>query len=158
MIEILPGLFLGNRESARNKERLLERGVTHIVNCADELPCYFDGDFVYKVLRLRDPDPTFHTRLSDACAFIDVARGHGKVLVHCFAAISRSPAIVLAYLCFLGDNLEVAARRLGRLAWTDPDPIFLRQIAEHFEHEWSTDVHDRLTAWLRAQPDALGQQ
>src|SRR3954452_7994567 len=110
MVEILPGLFLGDRESARNKDLLIEKGVTHIVNCTEELPCYFEGEFVYKVLRLRDPDPTFHTRLNDVCAFIDVARRIGGALVHCFAAVSRSPAIVLTYLCHKGDSLEGAAR------------------------------------------------
>jgi hypothetical protein len=135
MIEILEGLYLGNRESARDLKRLREAGITHVVNCADELPNYHDGHFVYLALKLRDPDPELCKHLSQVCGFIDQARTGGRVLVHCFAAISRSPTVVLAYLCHLGHSLEEAARRLGRAAWTDPDLLFLRQLADHHGEE-----------------------
>jgi hypothetical protein len=131
MIQIIDRLYLGNREAACDRDRLRAAGVTHILNCAAELPCYFEGEFVYKSLGLRDPDPTFPDRLADACAFLDEARRRGKVLVHCFAAISRSPAVILTYLCHLGDTLERAARRLGEVVWTDPDRLFLAQLAAH---------------------------
>jgi protein-tyrosine phosphatase len=149
MVEIVERLYLGNRDSARNRAALLAAGVTHVVNCTEELPCYFDGELVYKSLHLHDPDPTFHTRLEDVCAFLDVARRHGKALVHCFAAISRSPATVLAYLCHLGEGLEEAALRMGRRAWTDPDPIFLRQIAEHFGLERTEQELEHVAGLLR---------
>jgi hypothetical protein len=153
MVEIVDGLFLGDRDSAGDRGRLQTAGITHVVNCAEELPCYFEGELVYKALRLRDPDPTFHTRLEDACAFIDRARRQGgKVLVHCFAAVSRSPSVVLAYLCHLGEGLEEAARRLGRLAWTDPDPVFLRQIVAHRGLERSDEELERLGEMLRGAP------
>src|SRR5262245_47765703 len=131
MIRILDGLYLGNREAARDLRRLKEAGITHVVNCADELPNYHDEHFVYLALRLHDPDPELCRHLPRACGFIDQARERGRVLVHCFAAVSRSPTVVLAYLCHLGDSLEQAARRLGRVAWTDPDLLHLRLLAEH---------------------------
>jgi hypothetical protein len=131
MMRIIEGLYLGNREDARDLCRMEMNGITHVVNCADELPNYHDGTLTYLSLRLRDPDPTFRDRIVETCAFIDNGRKSGGVLVHCFAAVSRSPSMVLAYLCHQGESLESAARHLGGIAWTDPDLLFLKQVAEH---------------------------
>jgi Dual specificity phosphatase, catalytic domain len=131
MIQILEGLYLGNRESARDLRRLREAGITHIVNCTDELPNYHPEHFVYLAMKMFDPDPCFHRHIPGVCAFIDDARRQGKVLVHCFASISRSPAVVLTYLCHLGDPLDRAVERLAGIVWTSPDRIFLAQLAEH---------------------------
>jgi hypothetical protein len=131
MIQIVEGMYLGNRESARDRQRLEAAGVTHIVNCTEELPNYHEGHFTYLAMKMLDPDPEFRKHIPGVCAFIDDARRQGKVLVHCFASISRSPAVVLTYLCHLGDTLEKAAERLAAIVWTSPDQIFLAQIAEH---------------------------
>ncbi|MFO0928407.1 MAG: dual specificity protein phosphatase [Gemmataceae bacterium] len=130
MIRVLDGLYLGDDDAARNRTRLRQHGVTHVVNCAIELPNYHEEDFLYLALRLYDPDPQFHRHLVRACAFIDRARrDNGGVLVHCYAAISRSPSVVLAYLCHQGLTLERAAATLGARVWTDPDRVHLDQLA-----------------------------
>jgi protein-tyrosine phosphatase len=149
MMRIVEGLYLGNREDARDLGRMEEAGVTHVVNCADELPNYHEGALTYLWLKLRDPDPAFREHIDRTCAFIDAARKEDKgVLVHCFAGISRSPSTVLAYLCHLGDGVEAAARKLGAIVWTDPDLLFLKQIVEHRGEE-ATDVRlERLSAIL----------
>jgi Dual specificity phosphatase, catalytic domain len=144
MIQILDGLFLGDRESARDREALTTAGVTHVVNCARELPCYFEGELTYLALLLRDPDPAFRSRLADACAFIDAGRRQGKVLVHCVAAVSRSPALVLAYLCHRGATLGEAAQQLARLVLTAPDEDLLWQLVEHLGLDWGDDDVERL--------------
>jgi hypothetical protein len=148
MVEIVPGLYLGSRESARDRDRLRAAGITHIVNCAAELSCYFEGEFVYRELRLHDPDPALVVCLPGVCAFIDEGLRSGKVLVHCFAAVSRSPAVVLAYLCHLGDELEAAARKFGRIFPTAPDRLFLHQIAEQRGHALSREALTRLERLL----------
>lgn len=131
MIEIVEGLYLGHREDARDLAGLSRVGVTHVLNCTEELPNYHDGQLTYLKLGMRDPDPAFAGHIAGACRFIDEARANGRVLVHCFAAVSRSPSVVLAYLCHLGHPLERAARLLAATVWTDPDRQFLRQLAEH---------------------------
>lgn len=151
MIEILEGLYLGNREDARDLGRLEAEGVTHIVNCAAEIPNYHEGTLTYLALKLYDPDPTFHTRIATACEFIDDARRDGKVLVHCFAAISRSPATVLTYLCHLGDSLESAAQKLSAKVWTDPDSLFIRQLAEHLGEKIAGEDLERLSRLLQGR-------
>jgi protein-tyrosine phosphatase len=132
MRRVIDGLYLGNREDARDLAGLEAVGVTHVVNCAEELPDYHEGTLTYLGLNLRDPDPAVRDHIDRTCAFIDAARKEGKaVLVHCFAAISRAPSTVLAYLCHLGDSVEAAARKLAAVAWTDPDVLFIKQVAEH---------------------------
>lgn len=154
MIEIVEGVFLGNREAARDAARLHQHGITHVVNCAEELPNYHEDQFEYLALKLLDPDPNLHLLVPRACAFIDAARQKsGKVLVHCFAAVSRSPAVVLAYLCHRGDTLEAAAMRLGGVVWSDPDWLFLQQLARLRGPELSEEELRHLSGWLRGTPD-----
>ena len=121
-------LLLGDQWDAAALTLLKRQGVTHIVNCARELPCYFPHDFEYLSLGLADPDPAFIDCVAPACEFIDMGRERGNVLVHCVAAVSRSPAMVIAYLCHLGYSLEVACQLLARRVPTRPDPLFLEQL------------------------------
>jgi protein-tyrosine phosphatase len=144
VIKIIDGLYLGNREGAQERRQLLESGITHILNCTQELPCYHPGEFTYLQLHLLDPDPRLEERLDQCCAFIDEGRRNGKVLVHCFAAVSRSPSVVLAYLIHQGDTLEEAADRLGRTVWTFPDTLFLKQLARRHGLRWDEELRDRL--------------
>ena len=152
MIQILDNLYLGNRESARDLRRLKQEGITHIVNCASELPNYHAGEFIYLAMKLLDPDPEFHRHIVDVCTFIDDARKKGKVLVHCFASISRSPSVVLSYLCHLGDPLETAAARIAKIVWTSPDRLFLRQLAEHLGEDWTEERLREVEYTLQGRP------
>jgi hypothetical protein len=127
--QILPTLFLGDRTDARDEQRLRREGITHIVNCSKELPCYFERGFAYLWLKLEDPDPAFGDKMPQACEFIRDGCERGRVLVHCTGAVSRSPAVILAYLCHKGDSLEGAARRLSEQVPTGVDELFLSQLA-----------------------------
>jgi protein-tyrosine phosphatase len=129
MWQILPDLFLGDRGTARDLPRLRERGITHVVNCSKELSCYFPDEFEYLWLRLGDPDPRFSAEITRFCNFIDAGRATGKVLVHCTGGVSRSPAVLLAYLIHLCGDLEEAVADLSRAVDTGIDLEFLQQIA-----------------------------
>jgi len=99
--EILPYLFIGNQRDAANRERLNELGVTHILNVTNHLPLHFENEgIVYKRLPATDSgSQNLKQYFSEAIQFIECARkSNGKVLVHCQAGVSRSPAIVTAYL------------------------------------------------------------
>ena len=144
MIEIMENLYLGNQQHAQDHGRLAAAGITHIVNCTQELPNYHAGRFHYHAMQMTDPDPAFHERIGAACTFIDEGRASGKVLVHCFAAVSRSPSTILAYLCHRGDTLEEAARRLAAIVWTCPDTTFLRQIARFRAMEYKIEQFERI--------------
>jgi protein-tyrosine phosphatase len=128
--EILPDLFLGDRSDAFDRKHLLARGISHVVNCSRELPCHFEGEFCYLWLRLEDPDPHFAGKIPELCGFIDEGRRVGKVMVHCTGGVSRSPAVILAYLCHLEGSLERAAEILRKAVPTGIDDAFLHQMAQ----------------------------
>lgn len=123
--EIVPGVLLGSRFVAADRGVLAQHGVTHVLNCAREIPNHFDGGCGGSAvvpenapppgsLPTTDPAPPLRylklelddTEEDDIAAewqrtteFIDgaVAAG-GTVFVHCQAGISRSAAIVMAHL------------------------------------------------------------
>jgi protein-tyrosine phosphatase len=84
---------------------------------------------------MEDPDPAFGEKISTFCEFMDAARGQGKVMVHCTGGVSRSPAVILAYLCHLDGSLEKAVRRLSRAISTGIDEDFFCPLARFHEGE-----------------------
>jgi hypothetical protein len=128
--EILPDLFLGDRCDAGERAGLVEQRITHIVNCSKELPCHFESEFTYLWLRMDDPDPGFGAMIGQFCDFIDTGRASGRVMVHCTGGVSRSPAVILAYLCHLEGDLEKAVRLLSKAVQTGIDEDFLFQLGQ----------------------------
>lgn len=96
MSEIIPGLFLGGMEDAFNP--LMSQGAT-VVNMAVEVPQTPYANRYVHLPANDDPNEHLSRYFSYAILTIDEELGLGnKVLVHCFAGISRSAAIVIVYL------------------------------------------------------------
>jgi hypothetical protein len=139
MRRIARGVYLGDCRDANDRELLRGLGLTHVLNCAREVPCFHRGDFRYLHLRMRDPDPGLLERIPRAVRFIRRARRVGGVLVHCRAGLSRSPSVVLAWLCSRGRTLDEALELLRRRVeesqggFIEPDPSFLDQLETYCE-------------------------
>lgn len=102
MTLVYPNLYLGDLENASNLDWLTKKGITHIVNAAEEIRNYFPQNFTYLTLGLKDI-PTEHNLqrvLPHAYHFILTALENPKnrVLVHCAAGISRSASVVIYYI------------------------------------------------------------
>lgn len=98
-------LFIGNRHAAKNLCLLKEHGITHVVNCADELEHYVENyesnDIKWLFLPMLDCsyEGDVESYIPHAIPFIDDAvTNNQKVLIHCAAGISRSSSITIAYL------------------------------------------------------------
>lgn len=139
MWKILRGLYLGNRRDAYDLDMLRSVGITHVLNCAWEIPCFHRGEFRYLHVKMQDPDPYFQDHIERACKFIRIGRRKGGVLVHCAQGMSRSPSMILAYMCRRGKKLDEALTLLQhRVEETDahfilPDAGFLAQLELYFD-------------------------
>ncbi|XP_055026602.2 uncharacterized protein [Misgurnus anguillicaudatus] len=141
---IWPGLYIGDESSARDKRLLADLGITHIVNCADGAHrintgarFYSDMTITYFGIEASDhPQFDLSQYFSSAASFIKSALAqNGKVLVHCAMGVSRSGALVLAFLMICKDlplTDAIIAVRLNRDIC--PNSGFLEQLRALDEH------------------------
>ncbi|KAL2866107.1 dual specificity protein phosphatase family protein [Aspergillus lucknowensis] len=87
----------------------------------------------HRLSLLDDPDADITRCVDQACEILDHARSSGaKVLVHCSAAISRSPTVVAAYLMSsqgytLQQSLDILTAARPAIS---PNPGFLSQLQQ----------------------------
>uniref|UniRef100_A0A8C5YVP7 Dual specificity protein phosphatase 12 n=1 Tax=Marmota marmota marmota TaxID=9994 RepID=A0A8C5YVP7_MARMA len=92
MLEVRPGLYLGGAAAVAEPDHLKEAGISAVLT-VDSEPGFKEG------LALDKPETDLLSHLDRCVAFISQARSEGRaVLVHCHAGISRSVAIVTAFL------------------------------------------------------------
>ncbi|XP_022598922.1 serine/threonine/tyrosine-interacting protein isoform X2 [Seriola dumerili] len=147
MQEILPGLFLGPYSAAmKSKLPILERqGITHIVCVRQDIEANFikpnfPHTFRYLVLDIADnPVENIIRFFPTTKEFIDscLATG-GKVLVHGNAGISRSAALVIAYLMetFGMKYRDAFSHVQERRFCINPNVGFVHQLQEAVSAAW----------------------
>ena len=97
---ILPHLFLGPERSSVDKDKLRELGIAKILVVSDSSYVYFpeEPSLTYKRIDIKDePGVRIEDHLQGAFDFLDGPENQ-RVLVHCVSGMSRSAAVVVAYL------------------------------------------------------------
>ena len=103
-------VFIGNQTASRSRQVLADNGITHIVNCTDDMPNVFEGKDrsiayyrfdiyrYYSELNLKTHRGVLNF-FSPMFRWVDaaVAEGHG-VLIHCLAGAHRAGTSGTAYV------------------------------------------------------------
>lgn len=93
-------IFLGSYQNAINESELKKLKIKYILNCAHECSNFPYKNIHYKHIKLFD-DPNFDLSKYFASAFSfinDAVKTKSNILIHCAMGVSRSSAIVIAYL------------------------------------------------------------
>ena len=95
---IIDNIYLGDFRTADNMDILRQYNITHIINCAFNLPNKFPNEITYKRLDLRDePDQPLIEILEEAYEFIKENKDK-NIFVHCVFGKSRSASVVIFYI------------------------------------------------------------
>ncbi|XP_012885979.1 PREDICTED: dual specificity protein phosphatase 12 [Dipodomys ordii] len=103
MLQVRPGLYLGGAAAVAEPARLREAGITALLT-VDSEPRFpagagFEGLRSLFVPALDQPETDLLSHLDRCVAFIGQALAEGRgVLVHCHAGVSRSVAVVTAFM------------------------------------------------------------
>jgi protein-tyrosine phosphatase len=114
--EIVPKLYLGDLKTAKDMKWLKKNKITHVLTILDDkgqldkLQRIYTNNYQrsdndpyvrHKIICVEDhPRASLDLHFSGCTAFIRTVLQHkrGRILVHCYHGISRSPTIVAAYL------------------------------------------------------------
>ncbi|KAG6860699.1 hypothetical protein C0995_008371 [Termitomyces sp. Mi166 len=134
-------LYVGSLSAVQDKDLLLEHGISHLVQVLDApwIPISEkDGFSCHRIQILDQTTVDLKPHLEAACSYIDRALRSGRnVLVHCQQGISRSPAVVIAYLIrnhgMSYDNAFALLKR--KRACVKPNSGFVSALRE-WEADW----------------------
>ena len=129
--EIIPNkLYLGNNESAKNLDILKNHQITSILICGYFLSEFFPGQFIYKTLEIQDNE--YEIIINSLIKGIEFIEKNKTILVHCREGISRSSAIVIAYIMYKEKKSYIEAENFVRTKKNDinPNENFVKQLKE----------------------------
>ncbi|KAG5190251.1 protein-tyrosine phosphatase-like protein, partial [Tribonema minus] len=120
---------------AADLDTMQKLGIVRVVNCTRGCPNFHPDQLAYLRLELADAGHQKISHCFDAVvSAIDCARAAGGAcLVHCTAGISRSPALVIAYLMKTKRwSLAAALAHMQKCRPSvSPNPAFMAQLAAY---------------------------
>ncbi|KAM0257099.1 hypothetical protein ACHAQJ_004563 [Trichoderma viride] len=131
-----PSIFIGPVSAASSPVILQANSISHVLSVGTSPSSKVPG-VVYHRVSIRDsPSSSITTICGTTCDIIEAAlksnNGSGKILVHCSAGISRSPAVVVEYLMKHHDmSLRAALGQIVRARpQVSPNPGFLQELKD----------------------------
>jgi len=127
-------LAIGSQAQAHDVNLLKRERVTHVLNLTNlKLHDYVLSTLQWKNVELRDSlNENLLVHLQPLLEFIHTVRNqsHCRILVHCFAGISRSVAVTIAYLMWADHNSLATAMQIvqAHRACASPNLNFIGQL------------------------------
>ena len=128
-------IYIGDLNTAVDKEYLKSIGVTHIISAISGLDAIYPNEFNYMCLDLIDNNQQYIlNEFKYTNDFIDnVVRENGKVLIHCVCGISRSSTITIAYYIYkeklsVNDALKKVKDKRNCI---NPNSFFIKQLCDY---------------------------
>ncbi|KPI88304.1 putative phopshatase [Leptomonas seymouri] len=135
--KVLDFLFLGSLRTAQTVTVYHDLDIGYVLTAGRNLEVVVEPWMKQLVLTVDDfPEQGMIPIFKEAFAFIDEARSNKKgVLIHCFAGLSRSVTIAVAYLMHLKGMTRDAALEMVRKARpaARPNEGFLRELKQYEE-------------------------
>lgn len=142
--EIIPGIFLGNKEAAHDLQFLRRNNIRLVVNCTKDIPFQSSISTIenYRVpvddkLAHEDSEKLLFLMPMILQKILSAHYNRSNVLVHCFAGIQRSATVVACLLMFMhrmtSEEAIVYIRSIRPIAFT-PSANF-RYTLQKFEKE-----------------------
>ena len=96
MDKITDKVYLGDCFGADDESKLKQNNIKRVLSCMGHLsPTYNDKSIIRNIIELDDsPEANIIQYFKDSIKFIEES---DKVFVHCFAGVSRSATLVIAY-------------------------------------------------------------
>ena len=133
--EVVSNVYISSYTEAFDDTLLKKIGITHIINLS-ELGNMFPNDFVYYKIDIDDIETENISKYFDNTnKFIENALFHDdKVLVHCYAGISRSATIVMSFLMYkYGLSTDDALNFLRQVRpIVNPNSGFISQLYQYY--------------------------
>ena len=131
--QIVPGLWIGSAEDAADAAAARRRDIKLVVNCSRDIPAVLSVP-TYRIA-IDDWSGESRTLLKHLPRILPVVdavleAGHG-VLVHCFAGMQRSAAVVTAYIMWKRGLTAAEAMALVQRTKPEtftPEPTFLKAL------------------------------
>ena len=137
--KILPNIYIGNVEAAKDLSLLKKNNIKNIINVTDDKQNFFENNFVYFRVAIKDRR-TKSKQMSDyvpkVIKFIDECEGN--ILIHCNAGTSRSATILLCYIMYslklsLKESFQYVIERRTKNTYTHPNIGFFTRVLIPFE-------------------------
>ncbi len=131
MSKITDCIFLGSLSASNNLEELKEEGIKRVLSVTggDDLK-YSKTNIKFRVYQIDDYyTQNIYKIFKECIEFIDSANTKSKILVYCTQGVSRSAAIVLAYLMWKNKwTYEESFAFVSKLRFINPNAGFIQQL------------------------------
>eukprot|EP01061_Rhynchopus_euleeides_P006137 TRINITY_DN15214_c0_g1_i1.p1 TRINITY_DN15214_c0_g1~~TRINITY_DN15214_c0_g1_i1.p1 ORF type:complete len:395 (+),score=114.13 TRINITY_DN15214_c0_g1_i1:35-1219(+) len=131
---VLPGLYLGSLRTAQNSEVFRNLNITHVVTCGRHMQTQVPEGVNHLCVEVDDTESDdLLSHFEESVNFITEALSQGTVLIHCFAGVSRSATVCVAYLIKqkqMGAEQAIALVKEHRPS-INPNPSFRAQLLKY---------------------------